>query len=443
MPGCAANEKLTNVFATEVTSPRRRSNHWATIVRDDRVSNPCPVKRSSPNPTLITAMPTARFIGPTKLNPTSTPASPNVATSATTRGAVPVDGATTAGKQEAARPRPDQVGDRELESGQPGAGGEFVGEDADACGLSGHRGDHADRAGDHDHPAVVDPDSDRIERPPIRDVTAARGETIRRAVNGSDSQRWSPDEPRDDSPSGRIHASAMTIGRARQESLAAVAEASYCSSHGTQHHTAPLIVLGAAGFALRSRPAGTPPRRGIEQLIESQGGGDVDLDLDGDGGFSVQTEEGGMSIDEDGNFVITDADGSVVTGNVDADGDGVTVESEDGSFSSGAGTELPEDWPADVPTPDGLAILSSHRSSDGDTDRIHRHRRDRRRLPRRATRSALESAGFELESEFNADTARHNGATPTAPGASGSLSSTTATTSRRRSPCSPTSDRAC
>ena len=43
--GLAANEKLTNVFATDVTSPRRRSNHWATIVRDDRVSRPCPVKR--------------------------------------------------------------------------------------------------------------------------------------------------------------------------------------------------------------------------------------------------------------------------------------------------------------------------------------------------------------------------------------------------------------
>lgn len=121
----------------------------------------------------------------------------------------------------------------------------------------------------------------------------------------------------------------------------------------------PLEVLVVAGCAIAFAACGDSAENGIEQLIESQGGGDVDLDLDGDGGFSVQTEEGGMTIDEDGNFVITDADGSVVTGEVDAENGGVNVESEDGSFSSGATTELPEEWPAVIPEPNGLAIASA------------------------------------------------------------------------------------
>jgi hypothetical protein len=169
----------------------------------------------------------------------------------------------------------------------------------------------------------------------------------------------------------------------------------------TGHHV--LTLLGASGLAIALSACGNATETGIEKLIESQGGGDVDLDLDGDGGFSIQTEEGGMTIDEDGNFVITDADGSVVTGNADAESGEFTVESEDGSFSSGATTELPENWPADVPEPEGLAISSatvigSHSElavtvvgnvdGEGFVD---------------SYASALESAGFEEQSTFTAD----------------------------------------
>ena len=164
-----------------------------------------------------------------------------------------------------------------------------------------------------------------------------------------------------------------------------------------------LIILGAAGFALAFSACGDAAESGIEQLVESQGGGDVDLDVDGDGGFSMQTEEGGMTIDEDGNFIITDADGSVVTGNADAESGGLTVESEGGSFSSGATTELPEEWPGDVPEPDGLEIASAtvigsdteqsitvSGSVDGDgfVD---------------SYAGALESAGFNEDSTFKSD----------------------------------------
>ncbi len=118
------------------------------------------------------------------------------------------------------------------------------------------------------------------------------------------------------------------------------------------------IVLAIAGMVALSA-CGDSTESGVEELIESQGNGDVDVDLEGDGGFSVQTEEGGMSIDEDGNFVITDADGSVVTGNADSESGEFTAESEDGSFRIDASGEIPEEWPSDVPSPEGIEGASS------------------------------------------------------------------------------------
>jgi hypothetical protein len=120
-----------------------------------------------------------------------------------------------------------------------------------------------------------------------------------------------------------------------------------------------LITLAAMGIVIAFTACGNATESGVEQLIESQGGGDVDLDLEGDGGFSVQTEEGGMSIDEDGNFVITDADGSAVTGNVDSESGGFSAEAEDGSFRIDTSGEVPEEWPTDVPSPEGIEGASS------------------------------------------------------------------------------------
>jgi hypothetical protein len=119
-----------------------------------------------------------------------------------------------------------------------------------------------------------------------------------------------------------------------------------------------LVTVSLGGLALSATACGNAAESGLEQLIESQGGGDVDLDLNSDGGFSMQTEEGGMSIDEDGNFVITDASGSVVSGSADVDSGEFNIETEDGSFSSSTSNELPDDWPSEVPRPDGLLITS-------------------------------------------------------------------------------------
>lgn len=104
---------------------------------------------------------------------------------------------------------------------------------------------------------------------------------------------------------------------------------------------------------------------GIEQLIEQQTGGNVEIDS-GNGGFSVQTEDGSMTMDEDGNFVVTDEDGETVTGQANEDGV-FEMESDDGSFSMDSGGDVPEEWPAAIPVPEGLAGLSSMvANSDGD-----------------------------------------------------------------------------
>jgi flagellar basal body rod protein FlgG len=162
-------------------------------------------------------------------------------------------------------------------------------------------------------------------------------------------------------------------------------------------------MLAAAGLAFTLSACGNATESGIEQLVESQGGGDVDLDLDGDGGFAVQTEDGGMTIDEDGNFVITDADGSVVTGNADAESGEFTVESEDGSFSSGSTTELPEEWPGNVPEPDGLQIASATVVGSNDEQSITVSGSVEGDGFVDSYASALEAAGFSEDSTFTSD----------------------------------------
>jgi hypothetical protein len=157
-----------------------------------------------------------------------------------------------------------------------------------------------------------------------------------------------------------------------------------------------------SSLALLGTACGDSAESGIEKLIEQQGGPKVDFDLDGDDGFSFQTEEGGISFDADGNFTVTDEDGEVLTGTADADGnltiesdngtitgradadgnftidgeagsitgseeDGeFSVESDDGSITVSGGSEMPSEWPGDVPQPDGLEITSSSVIGTGD-----------------------------------------------------------------------------
>lgn len=131
----------------------------------------------------------------------------------------------------------------------------------------------------------------------------------------------------------------------------------------------------------------------FENAVENETGGEVDLDFGGDG-FSIDTGEGSMTMDEDGNMVIVGPDGEVITGQVDpetgsmtmesedgsfsldADEDGsMTMEGDDGSFSLDAGDDdtssltietdegamtidqvegIPDEWPDGIPRPEGL-----------------------------------------------------------------------------------------
>lgn len=173
------------------------------------------------------------------------------------------------------------------------------------------------------------------------------------------------------------------------------------TTRGLRSRAVGAAVGGVTIFAMSA--CGSATELGAEQLIESQTGGDVDLDLDGDGSFSVETEDGSMTVDEDGNFVVTDENGEVVTGNVDVDGDGdggaVNIESEDGDFQFETGGGIPEEWPSEVPAPEGMDdATSSVTEADGslaitvtgaaDPDLIATYG------------AALESAGFERTASF-------------------------------------------
>jgi len=132
----------------------------------------------------------------------------------------------------------------------------------------------------------------------------------------------------------------------------------------------PLIILCAAGFAFSLTACGNATESGLEKIIESEGGGDVDIDLNGDDGVSIQTE--------------------------------------DGSFSSGATTELPEEWPGDVPEPDGLAITNAAVIGSGTEQAISVTGTVDGDGFVESYASALESAGFNEDSTFESDGAISN-----------------------------------
>ena len=91
----------------------------------------------------------------------------------------------------------------------------------------------------------------------------------------------------------------------------------------------------------------------IERQIESESGDDVDVDID-DGEISIQTEDGKVVMQSDGDqTVIRTEDGEVV---MQSDGDETVIQSDDGTMIIGSsGGDLPDDFPPEVPVPDGLA----------------------------------------------------------------------------------------
>ncbi len=135
-------------------------------------------------------------------------------------------------------------------------------------------------------------------------------------------------------------------------------------------------VIGAClAFSACGAIAEKITEEGAERIIESESGENVDLDFNsGDGSFSIQTEDGSFAVDEDGNFVVTDQDGSVFTGSASDDGlsvsnaegdpvlnvsgdDGeVLMQGEDGESVFRIVTDIPEEWPSEIPRPEGLQV---------------------------------------------------------------------------------------
>lgn len=104
----------------------------------------------------------------------------------------------------------------------------------------------------------------------------------------------------------------------------------------------------AAGIVAAGLLAGcsSASEKAAEKLIEAGAGGDVNVDLGGDGGMSFDSEDGSFSIDADGN---------------------VKIDSEDGSFSMDSQSGKLADGFPDVPLPDGDLVNSARQSSDGET----------------------------------------------------------------------------
>lgn len=206
-----------------------------------------------------------------------------------------------------------------------------------------------------------------------------------------------------------------------------------------------VVTAGAAALVVSGATAcSSASEEGIERLIESETGDDVELDLDG-GGFSIDTDEGSITMDDEGNIVIEGQDGETITGNVDVDDGSIdiesdegsfsmesdedgsftiesdegtitggsdedgnfTIESDDGTFSIEEGGDIPDEWPTEVPTPDGLTIQSSSFMGDDESQvfTLTGTTSESRADAAGAYGAALESAGFDKTSEadFNGD----------------------------------------
>lgn len=128
-----------------------------------------------------------------------------------------------------------------------------------------------------------------------------------------------------------------------------------------------VVAVAFAGAALALAGCGDAAEEAAEQAIEAQGGGDVEIDAEG-GEFSV--------------------------------------EGEDGSKFSVGSDELPDDFPTDVPIPEGATVESSSTvQTDGKAGwfvALTYPDADASGLAD-TSKTEMEDAGFEETSTFSAD----------------------------------------
>jgi hypothetical protein len=139
-----------------------------------------------------------------------------------------------------------------------------------------------------------------------------------------------------------------------------------------------VLVLGACSSEdLAERVA----EEAVEQQLEAEGeGGDVDIDIN-DGNVSIQGADGEIQFDvdqENGETVISTPEGQTIIGSGD----------------------LPDDFPSDIPVPDGatIASASSVSADEGPSFFISGSLDDEFGDATDAYKAALESAGFEQQS---------------------------------------------
>jgi|GEM_PF-1128099 len=84
-------------------------------------------------------------------------------------------------------------------------------------------------------------------------------------------------------------------------------------------------------------------------------GNEFSLDADEDGVVAESDGGGSLDIDSDGTFTATDGEGEVVTGEFDEEDGSVTVEGADGETVFSTAEGIPDEWPSDIPRPDGLS----------------------------------------------------------------------------------------
>lgn len=166
--------------------------------------------------------------------------------------------------------------------------------------------------------------------------------------------------------------------------------------HRNRTHFALAVGVVAIAMTGCGRLIERAAEEGIERAIEADGGEKVDIDFsdgqirvesadgditfradesgvkiegtDADGNdFSLDADESGLeaqggdgasiNVDEDGTFVATDEDGQVFTGGADDEG-GFRVEGSDGEAVFSTSAAIPDDWPSDVPQPEGLTDVT-------------------------------------------------------------------------------------
>jgi hypothetical protein len=91
----------------------------------------------------------------------------------------------------------------------------------------------------------------------------------------------------------------------------------------------------------------------VEQAIENESGGDVEIDFDGD----------------DGSLSITGENGEEVNVEIDEDGGSSSfsgTDEEGNTFEMTTGQGVPDDWPDDIPVPPGDAVSSTVMINNGE-----------------------------------------------------------------------------